>query len=526
MLTHFPIVQPDELLGSLLTRFIKQHGLINDKVALDMLFGNRKVVPSALLQGHIKELLEHIGHIWLASPEQVIKSHTLLPIFKPFIPRQRYQEIMNNLIVGTTNSSSLRTGMNAGLLMWPSTYQVCPLCLKKQRDTLGFYYARRLFQCAGVEACPKHHCLLVSTPIAIQSEHRHQFTGLPWQLDISLIAQIAEPKLCQLACLIEDLFNYSSDTLSYLQWSCYFRHLALSQQLMKGNRIDHEKISSAVRDYWGDQWLTKQGLELKKQNSWLLAMFRKHRRSFSYLQYFVVCLALDKNKSTLDRFLHQVANTPNATEPEPSLVIPVKQADMTNYQNEWLQLMRSNPDASLKILRSYREGARLYTWLYRHCLVWLEGNKPAAVKNYVNNRVNWHQRDLSFVKQLLKLEWSLICQLKGPRRSKNWYSKQINQLNRMLNKLNLLPLCSLFFDRYSESVEEYQTRRLACVMDHLLDKKDYLRPVCEIERDAGLSRQRSRQPAREILRLDIPAWQRSSLVSSECPVDRNRQNQE
>ena len=40
-----------------------------------------------------------------------------------------------------------------------------------------------------------------------------------------------------------------------------------------------------------------------------------------------------------------------------------------------------------------------------------------------------------------------------------------------------------------------------------------LRPVCEIERLAGLSRARCRKPAREILRLDIPAWQRAAALS-------------
>ncbi len=54
---------------------------------------------------------------------------------------------------------------------------------------------------------------------------------------------------------------------------------------------------------------------------------------------------------------------------------------------------------------------------------------------------------------------------------------------------------SFVFDRYSESVEEYQTRRLSRVMVQLIECNNVLRPVCEIERLAGLSRARSRKPA-------------------------------
>ncbi len=50
-------------------------------------------------------------------------------------------------------------------------------------------------------------------------------------------------------------------------------------------------------------------------------------------------------------------------------------------------------------------------------------------------------------------------------------------------------------------------------MAELKQRNEHLRPVCEIERLAGLSRQRSRKPAREILRLDIPAWQRPEAVA-------------
>lgn len=51
MLQNFPKALPDELLGSLLARSARQLGIKDDKVALELFFGSRNVVPSGLIQG-------------------------------------------------------------------------------------------------------------------------------------------------------------------------------------------------------------------------------------------------------------------------------------------------------------------------------------------------------------------------------------------------------------------------------------------------------------------------------------------
>ncbi|MEF1290612.1 transposase, partial [Vibrio sp. M260118] len=48
----------------------------------------------------------------------------------------------------------------------------------------------------------------------------------------------------------------------------------------------------------------------------------------------------------------------------------------------------------------------------------------------------------------------------GPRRSKNFLLKQLDDYGSVSKKLNLLPLLSLTVNRYQESVFEFQARRL------------------------------------------------------------------
>lgn len=88
MLMQFPTAHDDELLGSVLARFIHRQGIRDDKVALKKLFGSRNIVPSAVLQGHADELLSNIGHLWLISPRDLLEKHTLLPIFRPFVSKR------------------------------------------------------------------------------------------------------------------------------------------------------------------------------------------------------------------------------------------------------------------------------------------------------------------------------------------------------------------------------------------------------------------------------------------------------
>lgn len=48
MLMQFPKAHDDELLGSIIARFVQRQGLQDDKVAFDHLFGPRKIVPSSV----------------------------------------------------------------------------------------------------------------------------------------------------------------------------------------------------------------------------------------------------------------------------------------------------------------------------------------------------------------------------------------------------------------------------------------------------------------------------------------------
>ena len=70
-----------------------------------------------------------------------------------------------------------------------------------------------------------------------------------------------------------------------------------------------------------------------------------------------------------------------------------------------------------------------------------------------------------------------------------------------------LPLCRAFMERYAESIDEYQTRRLASVMIRLIKSRRNNIARSEIERIAGISKERCRPAARRVIDCDLPTWQ-------------------
>lgn len=513
MLTYFPLVQKDELLTSILARFVYQLGIKEDKVALDILFKNRMVIPSAFLQGHIGQLLGQVGHIWHIKPKEIIAQHTLLPLFQPFLPPHRYETLQVDLLSGHANPSMSRTGINASLIQWPISYKLCPHCWRAQLELLGYTYWQRLFQSPGVTVCPKHKCRLISTSLTIHSTRRHHFIGTHEHQNLSYLTEVAEPYELKLASMVETLLHTNVGYISTVQWTRYYQHLARGVGVMKGARIDHQAIAHLVKKHWSQEWLFQQGLDVTGDNTWLLSMFRKHRRAYSYLQHFIVWLSLRNTPINLIDELSFAGSFKVTATPTKKYVLTKNITKRNATRNKWLNLRQLSTDSSLKQIRATAVGARLYTWLYRYDRHWLNSHKPEHTTNYINRRVDWISRDLKLVKRLIHINNEAESKLDDPRHSKSWFASAIKCKSLIEKKLHKLPLCTLFFERYTESIEEYQVRRLTCVMIQLIESKETIKPICVIERLAGLNRKRSKKPARDILRLDIPVWQRALMFS-------------
>lgn len=513
MLMQFPLAHEDELLGSIIARFVQKQGLQDDKVALDQLFGSRKIVPSSVLQGHANQLLANVGHLWNISARGLLEQHTLLPVFRPFVAAKAYERFVRDLCAEGKNHSMLRTGLNASNIVWPANFRVCPLCCQDQSRRLGYRYWQRLFQCPGVEACPEHRCLLIDTGIPLQSSRRHRFVGTHANRQpVPAVSPLGDRKSVLLSSLVAELLRGGiSRAPNNHQWSRFYRALASQQDLCRGKGVLHKEIAIRVRACWGAEWLGKQGLSLDADDNWLVSMFRKHRRPFSYLQHFVCWFALHDEAPVFDEVLAEAAQF--SVQPPSKGVYFSSRAHQIyrQYRARWAELL--NCYGSLREVRRHRDGARVYSWLYRFDSQWLVAHKPKKINVKRQPKVDWAKRDRFIVRELLIIERSVWQTLEGPRRSKSWYCKQVASRRTLEKKLSNLPLCQAFFIRYAEWIDEYQARRLACIFARLVLQKEWLTPNYEIERIAGLDQRKCLEAGRKILAEAIPAWRISKEIS-------------
>ncbi|WP_168927507.1 TnsD family Tn7-like transposition protein [Nitrincola alkalilacustris] len=515
MIQQFPIAHEDELLGSVIARFIYRQGIKDDKVAIQQLFGSRLITSSALFQGHINQLLGRVGHLWNVSPRSVVEKHTLLPLFRPFVGRRRYEQLVGNLVGRAANCILLRSGVNASRVKWPDLYKICPICWQEQHREHGYSYWQRLFQCAGIECCPKHQCLLLETDLSLHSIHQHRFVGAQLLLQPRpLVVRSASSKQLVLAKRCQELLTsicLSPDFSLHDNWTHFYHRQAAEKGFTQGNSVRHADITEVILSYWGTDWLEKYGLGLNKDEHWLKGIFRKHRRPYSYLEHLVCWCALAPDHESTEAIIRRASKRGNVSRFTLADVPHKDGSKCSEYRRGWRELV--SQCSSLKSIRAQREGARVYIWLYKHDRSWLKENLPPRLKVSRGMRVDWARRDRSLVREMIKLERSYQSDCAGPRRSKSWYGNQLNCSSLFDKKLALLPLCATFLIRYSETVEEYQARRLAHTMIKLIEEGRQWVPTYEIERMAGIRNETCRAAARKILRDEVKHWQHSEKIS-------------
>ncbi|MBF4401056.1 hypothetical protein EAY31_25605 [Vibrio anguillarum] len=376
-----------------------------------------------------------------------------------------------------------------------------------------------------MSCCSIHSCLLVESDISIHSSQRHAFVVPHYEKSkfLSVGAAMVESDTNQtvLSKQIYRLLCFRASCHSVNQWSLYYQNLARSLNLMLGGHIDQSLIQFMVRSTWGDNWLIKNGLNLEIENNWLLAMFRKHRRAFSYLHHLAVMIALLGQSMSIEDECLKVDKLPDTPSSKNRYFTSEYEARKTEYRSIWLKFLKTFN--SLKDIRSTREGARVYSWLYRFDRDWhIQHSLDHVKKRRIDRRVDWEMRDRELVKKLIFIEKKTYLALFLPRKSRPWFAKQVNATNLIPDKLRKLPLCNCFLNRYQESVDEYQLRRLLAIVVDKLNHGQAIPQIYELERSAGLSKERIREPAKEILRVDIPRITRQARITGEYKVNSNR----
>ncbi len=285
------------------------------------------------------------------------------------------------------------------------------------------------------------------------------------------------------------------------QWGLFYKQLADDNGCAKGKKVLHDLVSAKVITKWTMKWLDKNGLfPLSDSNScWLKTIFRKHRKSFSYLEHMVVLEAFLDAGWDFQSLLKHVSSLKIKS----VVSCPV---DLSGGRPSQETIdMRSSWEAFLKEFgvkkARFSGGAAIYAWLYRNDRPWLmkiNGQHRKSTRSE-NKRVDWEKRDEGVLSKLKSIQQRAINDLEGPRRSRNWFLGQLGPKATVETNLGKLPLTVEFLNKYCESVPAYQIRRIAVAIRQF-DADNVLIRRWKILRLAGLSDERIHPDAEAYLK--------------------------
>jgi hypothetical protein len=457
----FPVPYPNELIYSTVARAGIHFGIGSKEALSNEVFGNRKVVATLDLTNRLQLVADLYPEALKLDVENLANRHTRFPIYAPFVNEERRLQCLKRMTGVSQDTVYLQLGVASSRVQQNQNLRYCPKCLDHQLSVYGEYYWHRQWQVFGADCCLDHGQLLTAN-VERHGYHRQEFFP-------------ATPKNCpnheqnessyQSRAVTRQVLSLldcpSLRSPTYHQWTGYYRRISQSSGSNRGRQIQHEAIKQRVIEHWGQQWLSAHGLAVNDEEScWLRVIFRKHRKSFSYLEHIVVLDTFLPPGWLLADEVKSVSTHPK--DPQSSCVVSVSQAvnadKIDAYRDKWLGLVRQFGANQART----NGGGAVHTWLYRYDRAWLLGiNKQHQLPTKaINNRVDWKVRDRAIVRSLCKIRDEYASDLSSPRRTMNWFLSHIEHTSTVEKKRSKLPLTRLFFDKYCESVEDYQIRRI------------------------------------------------------------------
>jgi len=496
---YFPMLYQDELLYSALARCRVHLGLDGQKELLRQHFSDPWVAATTDLPNHLGKLVLNIGRPLGLDAALLVRRHTLFLLYAPFITPERRDRLEKAMVEDGESGTLGLSGITTAAVKWPPWLRFCPACLAEMHARHGEYYWRREWQVMGANACIEHSCHLCDSRVPFRRKSRYDLQAAsPWNCPHRGPADPADASDLLIARGARQLLSSpNAPSPTFRQWSSFYHSLAVERGAITGHHVQVDMLWQRVLSSHSSNWLASNGLLVSEAPYWFVALFRKHRKSFSFLQHLTVWTCFRQGQD-VGSLLVEVAQVPDKDK------VRSRAAPVTSH-SDW-QLFRQR-EKWLKALckaggtkRAREQGDQaLYFWLYRHDRQWLMSTNAVRKVKHGNHRlIDWSRRDRHLVRRLIRIEAETAENLSAPRRSRAWFLSQLPHSASVEKNLHRLPLCRAFLVKYAESLGEYQVRRLTKLLinDALAGRA---RKKWELERLCGLQTSRTTELAGRFL---------------------------
>jgi hypothetical protein len=310
MIGYFPVAYPDEVFYSLCARFSDRTQFSNKKTIMERLFGSKNVIPTVDLPSCLEHFANTVGFPELYNPESVIQNHTLLPVYAPFIPNYRLEQIKADMLKDRGMGLYMKVGLMANGLKTSSLLRFCPICSANDLSLYGEFYWHRMHQITGVLTCPIHNILLENSSVK-RTGNRTRFwfvsannsiycdlpTPQPVHVSLKLLTEIS----CDLHWILTNAPRLGIVEKIHEGYIFLLKKIGLANQ---NGRLRTDSLVKRFTDIFGLDLLEQLGADLKSvKENWLLRILHKPGRFYHPLQHVLLMRSLGYRAEDFFQFL-------------------------------------------------------------------------------------------------------------------------------------------------------------------------------------------------------------------------------
>jgi predicted transcriptional regulator len=264
---------PDELLYSVFARYHIWSRNPSFKETMHDLFGSKTAYAIVDLPIRLNDLYKRLPQETVNTPDHLIKNHTMLPIYQPFLKRERVDKIIQAM-KGNEGYINHKGEISSSKITPPRNFRYCPECVVEDQNKWGEPYWHRTHQIVGVELCPIHLCWLVESDVQLESRRSVQtFQTVP-DGEIKFNSPTDKLKYYQhykeIAKGVYWLLNQVPILGSDLRRKRYVHYLNEMTLTTVTGKVRRQELANALIQYYGLEFLKQ--VSCDGVDSWLKVM--------------------------------------------------------------------------------------------------------------------------------------------------------------------------------------------------------------------------------------------------------------
>lgn len=495
MLRFFPMPYPDESVYSTFVRYDKLTGNNNYFATAKELMGKMHLKINFSFANNLEFLKKELPKGTTFTPDYFILHHTVLPIYKPFIPKERYEHALMNLKDGSISSVLSSIGYTAGSLFNISGFKYCTECIKDDKEKCKEAYLHRKHQIEGNLVCSKHKSLLqiYDVPKIADNIMFYDIDKIEVYKNRQSISDKVIEELYKLSCDIDMLFRKHNE-LPYFNIAKekYYSKIDDKGYFFKSGLVNQTELHKDFINYYSKDFLDvlKSNVDVNDENSWLRTITRRKIKAVHPIRnlLFIRFLFGDIN-NFIDYKWHKVLEIKDNVDNSKVLNKKVNFYNIrleVPYKNELLKLIEAEPNLSRREIS--RRLRKEYMWLSNHEKEWLEGVLPKPLKHkefYKNNRVDWNERDLKYYNIVKKAIDNILINNISDRLNITQISKHINYVS-LSRDIDKMPKTKALIEKFTETMSEFHKREIRIALSELIKDDKKIKPYM-ILRKANIS---------------------------------------